>query len=288
MVSPYHNGGAENYQVRYGGLPGRMAEATEQEWIDKSIIMDVWWYGDARISQMWHSIEYFGRKGYDVLGSPWQSEENIISWSEMLLGVPHSLGGVETNWNTPFEEPHRQFADNFWNTKYGLVLFDSFEDDRDEDGVPDGWRKTGDILYSTDGSMSQGRRYVEFPNSAVGITTTTSSFASELLEVRPNTEHVLSEYVKKVGDLTPAPKMIVEWYDADGGLISRESAIITALEQDYRKYEFEVTSPPDAAFASVRLDESAPGVWYDIIRLKERTLFFGIVGPLMRGPTSSW
>ena len=32
MVSPYHNGGVEDYQVNYGGLPGRMAEATERAW----------------------------------------------------------------------------------------------------------------------------------------------------------------------------------------------------------------------------------------------------------------
>ena len=92
MVSPFHNGGVADYQVHYGGRPGRMAEATEREWIDKSVIMDVWWYSDDWLSQMWRATEYFGDKGYDVLGSPWLDAGNIVSWSEMLVDREHALG----------------------------------------------------------------------------------------------------------------------------------------------------------------------------------------------------
>ncbi len=278
MVSPYHNGGVESYQVNYGGLPGRMAEATEKGMLDTSIVQDVWWYGDSRISQMWHSILYFQDRGFDVLGSPWSSQENIVSWSEMLLGQPGSLGGVETNWGTPYQEAHRWFADNFWNTRHSLVLFDSFETDGDADGFPDGWRFDGGIAYPTDGSECQGSRYADFPNAAIGVLTDTLAVESSPLPVRPSTQYVLSAYVKREAWASDEVHPAIEWYAASD-LLGEQTLHFVGIEPDYTKLEGEATSPPGAVTAVIRLDSSHAGVWYDVVRLKEETRYLGIVGP---------
>jgi hypothetical protein len=228
---------------------------------------------------MWHSVLYFQSRGFDILGSPWQSEENIVSWSEILLDQPKSLGGVETNWGTPYEEPHRWFADNFWNTRHRLVMFDSFEDDEDSDGLPDGWTVDGLVDYSTDGSQSQGRRYAGFPNAALGVVTDTVSVATLPLAIRPNTPHKLSAYVKREPGLSPAPRLSVEWFDSASRQIGTSSTRLTDLAEDYVKYSLDAVSPGSATHAVVRLDESQSGVWYDVVRLKERTMFFGVIGP---------
>gem|GEM_PF-5704925 len=286
MVSPYHNGGVERYQVPYGGLPGRMAEATERDWMPTSIIMDIWWYGDTWISQMWHSMEYFGAKGYDYFGSPWQDEENIISWSEMLMGRPHALGGVETNWRAAsFEESHEEFADHFWNTRDKVLLFDSFERDSDGDGVPDGWRVAGSIDYSTDGTASYGKRIAGFPAGAVRVTNGTVLVQSDRIGVRPNTDYVLSTYLRCDGRCTP-PRLIAAFYDATGRLLGEQAEPVDAVTQEYEKHEAMFKSPPAAATASVWLDPAAPGVWYDVVRFKEATHFLGIVGPYELPPAT--
>jgi hypothetical protein len=284
MVSPYHNGGVADYQVGYGGMPGRMAQATERDWIDKSIIMDVWWYGDEWLSQMWQSLAYFGGKGYDVLGSPWLDEENIVSWSEILVGQPHALGGVETNWGTPFEAAHEVFADNFWNTRYRLVLFDSFESDADADGVPDGWQATGRIDYSVDASQSHGRHYADFPNAAVGVTAETERLERSAIAVRPDTPYVLSAFVKRAADAQPAVRLAVVWYDDAGAPLAESAETVADLDTAYRKVELEATAPAGAASASIVVDSpggAGAGAWVDVVRFKESTRLRVEVGPAL-------
>ena len=274
MVSPYHNGGVADYQVGYGGMPGRMAEATERDWIDKSVIMDVWWYGDEWLSQMWQSIVYFGGKGYDVLGSPWMDAKNIVSWSEILVGRPHVLGGVETNWGTPFETAHEVFADHFWNTRYKVLLFDSFESDADADGAPDGWRVTGPITYSTDASQSHGRHYADFPNAAVGVIADTRRLERPGITVLPDTGYVLSAYLKRATDALPALQLGIVWHDERGTILAESMETVTDLDPAYRKVELAFTSPPEATFATIVVespDGAGAGAWLDVVRFKEPT-----------------
>jgi hypothetical protein len=227
---------------------------------------------------MWHSVEYFAGKGFDLLGSPWTSEENIVSWSEMLLGREHALGGVETNWGTPFQEPHEQFADNFWNTRFGLVAFDSFEADADRDGSPDDWQVEGAIDYSTDGSQSHGARYADFPNAAVGIVTTTLGVTSQRFAVRPNTDYVLSAYVKTAEWGAAQSALVLEWQD-DAGASNSVRQPIDGIGLEYAKFEAQFKSPATARWAVVHLDSSSPGVWFDVVRLKEPAAFVAIVSP---------
>ncbi len=280
MVSPYHNGGIADYQVAYGGRRGRMAEATEKDMLDRSLIMDVWWYGDEWLSQMWHSVRYFGEKGFRVLGSPWQSEENIVSWSELLFGQSHALGGVETNWGTPFEPGHRLFADHFWNTRYALRLFDSFEEDADGDGLPDGWQIEGSVDYSTDGSNCYGRRLAGFPSAALGVTATTKAVRSRPLSVRPNTKYRLSVYARGSTDRPSRPELALSWLDANGQAVGRSAFRLEELGTTYARFDGTFTSPATAMAAVIELEAGVPEVWYDVLRLAEETSFFAILGPM--------
>ena len=147
MVSPYHNGGVKNYQLGYGGSSGRMDEALEQNMIDKEVIMNIWWYGDSWLTAMFAATKYFKSRGFNYFGSPWYNSENIRSWSELLVDQPGALGGFDTNWggrsaSAPYAKPDQQFpvfADHFWNTRYKVIYFNSFEEDSDNNGIPDGW-----------------------------------------------------------------------------------------------------------------------------------------------------
>ena len=256
-----------------------MAEATERDWLDRSVLMDVWWYDDGWLSQMWQSVDYFTRKGYEVLGSPWLDAGNIASWSEILVDRPGALGGVETNWGTPYEAAHATFADHFWHTRYRLALFDSFESDADGDGVPDGWRATGPIAYSTDGSMAHGHRYAGFPNAAVGFVTDTVRVASAPVAVRPHTDYVLSAYLKRAASTLPEPRLRLAWLDARQADLGAAGTTVTGLTETYAEATLVATAPPGAAFAVIAVDGPAAGAWLDVVRLKEATGFFGIVGP---------
>jgi hypothetical protein len=282
MVSPYHNGGSNTYQINYGGQPGRGATATEKDLMSKNVIQDIWWYDDARLAQMWHSVKYFREKGYDVMGSPWLSDQNIISWSEILLDQPHSLGGIETNWGTPWEDAHTVFADNFWNTRYKLLLFSSFEDPGVGYSEPSGWEFHGNALYSTDGSNNQGTNYVDFPNCAINMTAGQSAW-SRRLSVRPNTVYNLSAYVKRDDPAdTNRPTTRVNWFDDMGELISFEVFDVLGVTDEYLMFDFDATSPPRSRSANIGLQGPSGGadvIWYDTVRFKEETVFLGIIGP---------
>ena len=286
MVSPYHNGGDGNYQVAYGGQPGRGADATEKDWMTKNVIQDIWWYGDNWITQMYQTVKYFNTKGYDVMGSPWLDEQNTISWSEILLDQPNSLGGIETNWGTPWQDAHIAFADNFWNTRYKIVLFDSFEDDLDHDNRPNGWISYSPINYSTDSSKDFGTRLNGYPNCSVAVR---GSAWNDLvgtetpLEIRPNTKYNLSAYIMR-GDpaSTGNPTMLITWTDKSKQIWSQSQFTVNDVGPAYKRFDFNVTSPNWAQYATVIFGGSPSDTetfWFDVIRFKEETKWFGIIGP---------
>jgi len=97
MFNPWHNGGDENYQVPFGGPPGRTCEATPL--IPKDIVMIAWWY-DANdwLHKMEHTPEYFRSNGFNYVGAPWDSERNIRTWADILRDRPDALGIVDTTW----------------------------------------------------------------------------------------------------------------------------------------------------------------------------------------------
>ena len=113
MVSPYHNGGKKDYQLKYGGSPGKMADTVEQDMINKSVVINVWWYTDRYYPQMVEATKFFESKGFDYLGACWFKLSNIRTWGKLLLNRPHALGGFATNWG---RNNFSAFADYFWNT----------------------------------------------------------------------------------------------------------------------------------------------------------------------------
>ena len=149
MLSPYHNGGSETYQLQYGGHPGKMSEVIRQDMIDPDIILAVWWYSDNYLYQMDAAADLFASRGFEYLGAPWYDLQNIKSWSELLADRSNSLGGLDTDWGIGnIDEHYHHFADCFWNPKYQgprykVVYFDGLEEDADQDNIPDGWHCTG-------------------------------------------------------------------------------------------------------------------------------------------------
>lgn len=221
MVSPYHNGGVENYQLPYGGSPGRMAEVIEQDMIDNDIIMAVWWYNNERLSQMKATTKFFASKGFNYFGCPWYDFENIQNWSELLACDPNSLGGIDTDWGIGnIDEHYSFFADHFWNTRYKVIYFDSFEEDLDENAFPDNWHYTGEnesvenLLQNP--SFEENFTYWEIigtNSDTPSIDNTTfydgnksayfksdgssrSAIRSDFIPVNPNTEYELEAWIK--------------------------------------------------------------------------------------------
>jgi hypothetical protein len=117
MVSPYHNGGEDDYQLKYGGSSGRIAETIEKEMIDKSIIMNSWWYSNRYYASMVQDINLFESKGFSYFGAAWNSGDNIRTWSELMLKKQRSKGGWLTNWGESDNLLVPQFADEFWKSR---------------------------------------------------------------------------------------------------------------------------------------------------------------------------
>ncbi|HEC76796.1 MAG TPA: hypothetical protein ENI33_06020 [Thermoplasmatales archaeon] len=286
MVSPYHNGGVEDYQVRYGGLPGRMAEATENEWIDKSIIMDIWWYSDIWLSQMYASSKFFREKGYDIAGSPWYEIENIESWSEILSAFQNSLGGVVTNWgDIPYEEHFSKFVDDFWNVKNNLVYFDSFEEDENNDEIPDNWFKYGNPEYSTDDSEFYGKRYADYPNCAVRVDGS-NIFYSNYIPVEECKNYTISAFIRRNDSSSEKPSFKICWYDAYKNYLCEEEEAIENVSNEYGNYEVYISSPRNANYLRIYLKGEENGTesfWFDVIRLKMKKEVFSHEYSLQKG-----
>jgi len=117
MVSPYHNGEKDDYQLKYGGSKGTLSELVEKDIIPKNVILNSWWYSNQYSEQMIKSVNLYEKKGYSYFGASWKELMNIKSWSELLRNKPHSLGGYLTNWDKSDNPRITEFADWFWNTK---------------------------------------------------------------------------------------------------------------------------------------------------------------------------
>jgi hypothetical protein len=215
MVSPYHNGSAEEGQLKYGGSLGRMAEAVEQDMIDKDVIMNIWWYSNNYLSAMVAVTSFFSTKGFNYFGAPWDNVENIQSWSELLLNQPQALGGFDTNWG---RNDFPAFADHFWNIGSKTVYFSSFENDLDANGVPDGWYYAGDKQNAKENliqnsSFENGLSNWEIYTGEVGIdskvyhaghksvhfysmSSKDSSIRGDFIPIEPDTDYVLSTWAK--------------------------------------------------------------------------------------------
>lgn len=195
MLSPYHNGGIYNYQIQYGGSYGRTAEVIEKNMINNDTILFVWWYNDIYLPQMNASIEFFTAKKFNILGSPWYDIQNIQSWSELLLGNSYVLGGIDTDWGIGDINIHYPvFADHFWNTRYKVIYFNSFERDSNGDGLPDGWHYMGKTP-----SLKNLLLNPSFENDFEGWEITHTSFDTPSINLSTSRDGNKSVYFKSDG-----------------------------------------------------------------------------------------
>lgn len=98
MVNPWHNGGNENLQVQFGGVPGKTSEAIDL--IPKDIIMMVWWYdSNDRLNKMKNSPNFFESKGFDYLVAGYKDKKNIKDWSDLIKNKERCLGIITTTWD---------------------------------------------------------------------------------------------------------------------------------------------------------------------------------------------
>jgi hypothetical protein len=270
MLSPYHNGGVENYQINYGGAKGRMAEAVENKMVNDSIIMNIWWYSNNWLSQMDSTTRFFRDKGFDYFVAPYRNPENIQSWSEIVVDKIGTLGAICTPWYDD-ESGFPLMADHFWNTRNKSIYFDSFEKDKDQNEIPDNWFKHGNPEYSIDGSNCQGSRYAKFPNCAVKVTGDSDTFYSIFINVTPNKKHILSAYIKRDESGIEKPVLKISWHDENQNKLYDEKRIVDNVTDVYKYYEIDTMSPINAYYLRIYLEGQKNGeesFWFDTIHLK--------------------
>jgi len=97
MLNLWHNGGGDDYQVKWGGINGQTALALDL--IPKDIYLMVWWYdkNDQR-GKMKNSLDYFGEKGFSCFICPWNNRENILNWIKLTSNKKRCKGMIITNW----------------------------------------------------------------------------------------------------------------------------------------------------------------------------------------------
>ncbi len=103
MINPWDNGGDENYQVYWGGQPGKTSLALDD--LPRDVIMDVWQYDaeDTKENKRANSPDYFEEKGFDYIVTPGTNEDNIKAWAQ-LIHDKNCLGIIRTDWSSEFQE----------------------------------------------------------------------------------------------------------------------------------------------------------------------------------------
>lgn len=110
MVDPWHNGGNEYYQFKYGGAKGASepfpsADASLPRATDflprKDFLHVIWWYGAAdSLGIMANAPGYFESKGFEWIASPYDNSENILAWGRAIAGRPMNKGLIGTAWSS--------------------------------------------------------------------------------------------------------------------------------------------------------------------------------------------
>jgi len=95
MVNPWHNGGNENLQIQFGGIPGKTSDTIDL--IPNDMIMMVWWYdpNDTR-NKSKNRPDYFEFKGFDFLVAGYKDKKNIKDWANLIKNKDRSLGIMAT------------------------------------------------------------------------------------------------------------------------------------------------------------------------------------------------
>ena len=101
MLNPWHNGGDEDYQVQFGGIPGRTDLAIDC--IPNDIILLLWWTDKRNVES---APKFFSDKGYDYWaeGSAWLKSEPkpkgclITTWQGFKETENELINMVEAMW----------------------------------------------------------------------------------------------------------------------------------------------------------------------------------------------
>ena len=106
MLNPWHNGDIEDYQVPFGGIPGKMSPAIDT--IPKDIVMNCWWYdmSDDYLCdpphdfpcKMKYSPDFFHSRGFQWLATAWKDKINIDNWVDIAMNHEDCLGIMGSSW----------------------------------------------------------------------------------------------------------------------------------------------------------------------------------------------
>ncbi|UCG32725.1 MAG: hypothetical protein JSU68_13795 [Phycisphaerales bacterium] len=109
MLNPWHNGDDENYQLPYGGKPGRTSDAARL--LDKSVIPVTWWYSEDCLGTIRNAGPFYRNLGLRYMGGAFAGESNLTEWSRDYEG---SLGLIKTEWGDDVSNMNVA-AECFWN-----------------------------------------------------------------------------------------------------------------------------------------------------------------------------
>lgn len=98
MFNPLHNGGDENYQIRYGGIKGRTCDAINL--IPKDLIIMIWWYDNNDLTgKMKNSLNFFNSQGFDSIVVGYEGKGNIKTWYDIIKNSKKDRYFIVTTWN---------------------------------------------------------------------------------------------------------------------------------------------------------------------------------------------
>lgn len=98
MVNPWHNGGDEQYQEKYGGKEGNTSDAIYT--IPRGIILMSWWYDSKdTLCKMKNTPHFYDSLGFNYLAAGYKDADNIAAWAKATEGSKGCMGMIVTTWD---------------------------------------------------------------------------------------------------------------------------------------------------------------------------------------------
>ncbi len=132
MLSPFHNGGKEEYQMMYGGQPGKSWYALDLL-KRENVILIPWWYSvKDYYKKMRNSPILYNRFGFKYIVGTWYNETNIRWWS--YLAYKYNATGMLNHEFYNNVDSLGTVANYSWNTvktNPGIEICDGVDNDGD-------------------------------------------------------------------------------------------------------------------------------------------------------------
>ncbi|NQV08998.1 hypothetical protein HQ529_04060 [Candidatus Woesearchaeota archaeon] len=164
MISPFHNGGQEDYQVAFAGQYGKSWYALDM--LERNnAVMNSWWFDNKDYQrQMREGSKLYNEMGFDFFIGPWDTPQNIRWWSYLGYkygalgmidrGFEDRPGGVEIaanySWNAVKEysdecnEDYLEICDGLDNDCDNLYWVSSSEQDSWSSNIDEGYNLSSD------------------------------------------------------------------------------------------------------------------------------------------------